>query len=170
MEIEVVDNTIILSGLLDETVTKEALSKAFSHAQRSNTDQTIRINFKKIDRANSIGLRTWIQALLDSRPTGFYEEVPEWLLDQFVYIPNLLNENLLVESIMLPFHCIADGEQIVEKCTLGKEIPILPSYESFRMDIKRDGKIYELDFSPDVFLFITEANEAYKKTFDKNSA
>lgn len=171
MDIEIDDRTLLFSGCLDENVTRDQLVSAVTRAVAGRHKDEIRINFSKTERANSIGIRTWIKVLLDLNPRGLYVEAPEWLLDQLSFIPSLSGEHLLVESVILPFYSSFTDNLHSKLCYIGQDIPILESYDDYAIEIEVDGNKYELDCTPDILTFISDNYDTYLQRFgDKKSA
>ncbi len=76
------------------------------------------------------------------------------------------NDQVSVLSIYAPFVCEDDESSENLLLTLGKEIPILESYQNFEVpDFKKNNKIYSPDFDARRYLVFIARNKARFDSF-----
>ena len=89
--------------------------------------------------------------------------MPLWLVEQF-NISDFLGKNTSVKSIEANFYCPQNDTHENIFLEIGKEIPVLESYDNFVININnKDGLKLEMDFEPtEYFYFISSRYEKFK--------
>lgn len=153
MEIEVINHTLRLVGIMDEQTSVAALCEAYKSAQVASQGNLVRCDFVGVRRANSLGMVRWNEFLSKIGEGIVYENAPQWLVEQFNFEVISLSNGSQVFSILAPFYCYLDGTHEVHCLEIGKDIPILDDYSQFRAHrTSRSGFILEPDFDSVEFL------------------
>lgn len=155
LSFEVVDNTAVLYGTMDEHVSKDFFSEAIAGLDPS---KGVSIDFGNVENGNSMGLRTFYLFVQTISVPFTYKKVPYWLIEQFNMIRGLLKKGWRVESMLLPFFHQDSDEEITLECTLGKEIPVLKDYSECEIaGVTVNGQEYLPDFDPSCdFMFLED--------------
>lgn len=97
-------NELILAGVLDENADLAPVRTASGE---------VVIHFKGVTRINSCGVRDWVQALAQAKPTSLvYRECPMPIVKQLNAVPAFL-AGAKIESIYAPYFCEAcDKDQL----------------------------------------------------------
>jgi hypothetical protein len=164
MRLNLVANTMIFEGVLDEKTSPEDLEASFSKVKGTSGGRPITVDLSKVGRANSSGILIWLRFLNKANYCFKYTNVPVWLVSQFNMISGHFQGGSFVESFQAPF--FAPKTQASKNLTLvlGKDIPLLESYENFSLPNRIvDGESYEIDFDPSqYFHFITQNYDSFK--------
>jgi len=96
MKITKSENTYSIEGVIDE-------NSDFTTFIADDTPELI-VNFGKVIRINSCGVREWVNALRESNNKLIFVECAEVIVEQFNMIPNFLGEGK-VESFYAPYIC-----------------------------------------------------------------
>lgn len=151
METKTLDNTLWLSGVLNEETDFQALKKILD----SGLPSPIRVNLKNVERANSCGIIAWFKLIRELQVSLVYTEAPVWLIEQFNMNPFFLRSSS-VESFYAPFYDVESNEHHLLLLCLGKDVPLQDDYSDFEVDSAAFGRsTLEADFdSEEYFQFI----------------
>ena len=165
MQIRVDNSMVEFSGHLSEKSDSEAIKKAVLQALAAASNGIIRIDFSKVEKANSVGILTYLKTFTALKIKAVYERVPVWLVEQFNVIDEFLDEDAMVSSVFAQFYCTETNSTVTRELKVGTDIPILADYSLFNPCIKDDaGNELEADFDPCAYFdFISIHNERYKK-------
>ena len=156
---------LMLLGVLDEHSDMDAVANLIEEYDKANPGQPIQVDFSEVDRANSCGIFEWLKVVLHSKASMHYVNTPVWLILQMNMNDEFLLENNLVSSLIAPFYSQEEDRNQEITLTVGKDVPILSSYEDYRFpDVTIQGVIFEPDFDPeDFFDFIARNYSKYQK-------
>ncbi len=167
LHVHVEGQKVKLSGSMTEAMNQPALESAIRQASEHNP--ILLFDLEGLDRANSVGLRIWLDVLRDNQLKGWYVRVPEWFVDHFNCVDELLNNGkILVKSIFAPYTRRSDGMVSMRLLEIGKDIPLLDSFE----DVVLPGTPADFhpDFVPaDMFDFVSRFVDAYRGAMHENS-
>lgn len=165
MEIKLKQNTLCFKGILDESVTVDSLTDWFEKTFSESGSKDVSVDFTSVKYANSAGILAWIKALTSFGRPIVYLSAPTWLVLQFNMVPQLINNENSVVKIQVPFYNTQTEEEKVFDYTIGKEIPILDSYDKFDIDSKEiNGETFVPDFIPErYFDFIVKNKNVFKQ-------
>lgn len=160
MSLHTIGNKIIFSSLtehlkLDELKGEDAIVKGIREALSESEAGVVEVDFSTVGRVNSIGLNSWINALLKLKPTITYVKVPPWLVEQFNERRRDLLSNAAVESIFVPFFNLNSGTQELKLMKMGSEIPYVQTYKGLEKSFEHKnggGDTLELDVDLNQYL------------------
>lgn len=157
-------NTLFFEGALTENIEPNFFKRLLEKPEFENIKS---LDFSNVISGNSIGIRNLHLFFKGIETEIQLLNVPLWLMEQFGMIKSLLSENLKISSVVLPFYNPQTDEEAELVCIVGKDIPILASYENFEMNEKIiNGISYVPDFDV-VSAFIaleTNSNRGIKVT------
>lgn len=158
MKCKVLPHVLMYEGVLDENTSYSELLQTFEEYKKKSKQEIVTVDLSKVSRANSTGIVTWLRFISASKATFKYINVPKWLVGQFNMINGFLVNKSYVESLQVPFFSQENESVINFFYTIGKEIPILESYESFSLPNRiENGREYEMDANPEqYFSFISQ--------------
>lgn len=159
LDIKIVKNEIILSGLLNEQIDGDQLASALKTARSNSDKQVIIANFDQVSRCNSIGILIWLRAISTITSEIVYRNCPVHLTEQFSSVTQFIGRNCRVESFYVRYHCPEADEFMVRKLIVGEDVPLLPNYGDFEIpNLVIGDKIFEPDFIPaDYFSFLSNS-------------
>lgn len=154
-----------LSGSLDDRTTADDLAQIIDLSRIKTGPVEIEVGGLK--RGNSIGMLEWEKFAAQFKFAHYYSNSPFWLVNYFNMISSFFqNDQVSVLSIYAPFVCEDDESSENLLLTLGKEIPILESYQNFEVpDFKKNNKIYSPDFDARRYLVFIARNKARFDSF-----
>jgi hypothetical protein len=95
---------------------------------------------------------------------------PPWLVEQFGFLEEFIDEQTIVESVLAPFYSPVNDDSQLALLQIGKEVPILESYADFQPEASFNDTAYEPDFdSESYFYFISRHIEKFRKHFPTKS-
>lgn len=158
-------NTVKLSGKLDETTQVEELFALFQSAAEANphADGQVIFDFGDCQMANSIGISIWINFLKSKSICAKYCNVPEWLVAQFNQLDELLVNFGGVDSVLAPYYCDETSDttfQVIDTQNL-KELRLKVESDQF-CELSIAGQTFVPDFEAKEyfdFLFRMEPDE-----------
>ena len=161
MNIRVENNLIEFSGYLSEKTNPEALRTAFLTAAQSTQDNTVRVDFSKVEKANSVGILAYLKAFDSAKVRAVYERAPIWLVEQFNCIPEFFAASSTVISFYARFFSPRTRKPQNVLLTVDKDVSRLPHYKNYSFTISDEsGAALEPDFDPELyFFFLTEKSE-----------
>jgi len=164
MNTNVLPNSLIFEGVLDEETAQTDLTNALAKLMASGGKPPVTLDFSKVVYCNSAGIIVWIRFLRESKLTFKYVNAPIWLIGQFNMVKDLLANGSFVESFQAPFFCLKSQESKALTLEVGKDIPVLSDYGTYKVPNRKvDGKEFEVDFVPErYFSFISENIEQFK--------
>lgn len=164
MEVEIKNQIMECSGLLNEKSDMAAVSNAFDTAMAGNGDAFIRIDMSKVLAANSVGLLGFTKVMRAKKARLKYINAPVWLVNNLNCLQEFFMNDSTVESIFADFYCPTTNKSSVQHLTIGKEIPVQEDYSEFSISLTDSaGNALEMDFDPeDFFSFIAVRPEAFK--------
>lgn len=164
MRVSVLPNTLIFEGTLSEDSSPTELASALAKLEQLGIKDAVSLDFSKVSRANSAGIVIWLKFLKTLKHPVKYVNAPVWLVGQFNMIKGYFDNGGFVESFQAPIFCPANEYSKVVTFQVGKEVPILKSFDDFRLPNRMiDGQEYEMDFDPGQYLsFISENYEVFK--------
>lgn len=166
MKYRVQGDTVHFTGNLNELVAPELLVQALREVVQANLGECIRMDFSEVQRANSLGLRSWVNAINEIEFEGWYVRAPTWLVRQVNMIDNFFKKgSLLIESFYAEFCETDTGELHQVLLHVGKEVPLQEDYAEFEFEPLSEvenAESWEPDFDQEEYLeFISENLEAY---------
>ena len=163
MQVRVENNLVEFSGYLSEKSDAEAIKNGLMQAASSSSDGCVRIDFSKVEKANSVGILTYLKTFLSLNITVVYERVPIWLVEQFNVIDEFLTGNVVVASLYAQFYCPETNRSTSKLLHVGKEIPIQKDYGDFDPTTKDEaGNSLEPDFDPaSYFYFLSQHTDRH---------
>lgn len=143
-------------GVLDESTKPEDLVSIIEAAHRQASGPLL-FDLSEINRANSCGILTWLRILKNFDFEYFYTNTPLWLISQFNMIAEFFTSSAKVKSVQAHYYCGDRDSTIVRVLEIGKDVPILESYDDFDLpNVTVDGYEYEPDFDPaEYFAFVS---------------
>lgn len=167
LHIHVDGQNVKLAGSLTEAMSQSNLEAAIRQASENNP--LLQFDFEGLERANSVGLRIWLDVVRDNQLRGWYIRVPEWFVDHFNCVDELLNGGkILVKSVFAPYTRRSDGTVSMRLLEIGKDVPLLASYEN--MILPGTPADLQPDFIPgDMFDFVSRFVDAYRGALHENS-
>jgi hypothetical protein len=165
MNVTVLPNSLIFDGILDEETSLDVLLGGFEKLKKAGMNPPVNLDFSKVTYANSAGVVIWLKFIHQSGVPFKYVNAPVWLVNQFNMISDYFGNGSFVESIDAPFFAPKSQESRVFTLKLGTDVPVLDDYTTLRIPNKTaDGKIFEIDFTPERYLsFISENYEMFKE-------
>lgn len=145
-----------LRGELIETTQLDPLKERFRQLQDSHAE--IIVDFSELERANSLGLKGWLD-FIDAVPNPLaYAHCPSWLVRQFGMINGFLPEKVRVLSFEAPFQHEESGEIHMVLYEVGKTLLLLDDYANFTPEpVVVEGKTFVHAFLPEDYLdFLVE--------------
>ncbi|MEI6399601.1 MAG: hypothetical protein WCO71_12600, partial [Pseudomonadota bacterium] len=100
-----------LSGELGSESTFEDVFREMQ-AIFKETNKPVELNVNGLERGNSIGILSWIQALDQWKIPVIYQQVPTWLVEQFNAIEGFFPEGSRIESFFARFFNTASGDTV----------------------------------------------------------
>lgn len=166
MKINVLQNSLIFEGLLDEETSIADLLMAHGKLMAADSKPPIAADFSKVLYGNSAGIVIWIRYMREVKIAFNYVNTPIWLVGQINMIRDFLANGSFVSSFQAPFFAPSSQESRAFTLQVGKDIPMLKDYSEFRVPTRAfQGKDYESDFVPQRYLaFIAENYEHFKGT------
>lgn len=168
MTISLLPNLIIFEGILDENSNLDVVE---NHFKNHHSGEPICVDFSKVRFGNSIGIVKWLRVLLNHNMRIDYINAPIWLVKQFNMISTFLEKGDWVSSLYIPYYCADTDEELLVKMDIGKDIPILKNYSSFKLEDRDvDQKTFEPDIAPSLYFdFIAKNYETFDFHFSKLS-
>jgi hypothetical protein len=153
MEVIVQQGIVILSGTLTETFQKEQL---LSHVRElGKLNNTVKLSFAALSRANSVGIAHFLSALEDSTVPILGVCCPVWLVEQFNQISEFFDFNFRVESVYAPFVELETGKYHFALVNICEDFIESNLFRDIENPINIDGRNYLPDFErDDYFLFV----------------
>lgn len=133
-------------GIIDESSSFEELVALF--------EPEVWVDFSKVTRINSCGVRQWTKAVHTSTARVHYVNAPSLMVDQFSMVPEFLGPNSTVDSFEARYICDACGHEDVQILSVGKDVQAgLAEYpEGPTAKCPKCSSAMEFDHSPDVYL------------------
>jgi hypothetical protein len=154
MQIRVENNLVEFSGYLSEKSDADIIRKGLMQAASFSSDGSIRIDFSKVEKANSVGILTYLKTFLSMNLAVVYERVPIWLVEQFNVIDEFLVGNAVVASLYAQFYCPETNRSQMKLLHVGKDIPIQKDYADLDLTTKDEaGNSLEPDFDPATYFY-----------------
>ncbi|MCB0392136.1 MAG: hypothetical protein KDD58_12660 [Bdellovibrionales bacterium] len=166
MKFEFKDDTLFLTGFLDESTNFDELKEALEKGQSVVNESYLKVNFSDVSMANSVGILKWLKSIENLKVKLCYSQAPKWLVSQLNMIPQFMKNKAVVESFEVPFYCENNDRELVVLFVVGKDIQIkseLYNDEDF-IAIEDDGDTYVIDVLPkNYFRFISDNAEAFNE-------
>ncbi len=139
-------NSVAISGEVDEYADFSTLVQAAS--------QILYVNFARVTRLNSSGLRTWIQTITKNKIQLVLQECSPVVVEQFAMIPDFIGKNGTVESFYARYQCVACLQEELKRFQCGQNLDLADPMIAVELDkpCPKCGDAVELDQSPDVYL------------------
>jgi hypothetical protein len=151
-----VNNAIEFSGALDE---ESKFGELFEEMQAifQSSKEPVHLNLAHLERGNSIGVLSWIQALERWKIPVVYHQVPTWLVEQFNAVQGFFPPGSRIESFWARFFNVATGDTVPLALRVGFDVPILDDYSRWEFSPSNgDAGTLEPDFMPEIyFSFLT---------------
>jgi hypothetical protein len=146
-------NTILFYGELTEQTDDALLTECIT---KSNTFESLSLDFSEVDGANSNGIIKLTKYLNAINASYNFINTPIWLLESFSMVSGLIKDPALVSTVRLPFYSEDEDKEIVKVFEIGKDIPILDDYSNFELDdIEQEGVVYSAEFDESmIFSFL----------------
>lgn len=164
MRVNVLPNTMIFEGVLDENTSLTDIMDAFTKLKNAGAKAPITLDFSKVVRANSSGILIWLKFLKATNFQFKYVNAPVWLVGQFNMISGYFESGSFVESFQAPYFAPKSQASQHFKIIIGNEIKLQQAYSDSDLP-KRvvNGEEYEIDFDPQqYFHFIVENYNNFK--------
>lgn len=157
MHVKFEDGTLYVEGTFTETDDFSELVSFFSRYENQHTSVPLDVDLSGVTRSNSVGLLEWLRLINDNTFPMRYVRAPVWMAEQFSLLKGLTPPRTTVHSFYAPFYDMRSEKHMQVLLEVGKDIPLLKSYESFTFprEIVQHGRL-EPDFDREVFLhFLT---------------
>ncbi|MGZ3722000.1 MAG: hypothetical protein ACXVA9_03655 [Bdellovibrionales bacterium] len=165
MKAHVLPNTLVFDGILDEETSMDELIGAFEKLKKAGITPPVSLDFSKVTYANSAGIVVWLKFSRHAATAFKYVNAPVWLVNQFNMINNYFEGGSFVQSLQVPYYAPKTQDSRVFTLELGKDIPLKENYTGLALPNRQfDGKLYEIDISPErYFHFISENFPKFKE-------
>ncbi len=152
MKARVENDLVEFSGYLSEKTTADDIRNAIQLAVQSSRTNTVRIDFSAVEKANSVGILTYLKTFEALKVRAVYERAPVWLVEQFNCIQEFFIYNSTVSSLYARFIVPGTEKQVTRLLTVGKDIPILANYRDFIVLATIDADtLLEADFDAELY-------------------
>jgi ABC-type transporter Mla MlaB component len=157
MKARVENDFVEFSGYLSEKSNSDEIRTALLRAAQASQTNTVRIDFSGVDKANSVGILTYLKVFETAKVCVVYERAPVWLVEQFNCIQEFFSGSSTVTSLYARFIVPGTEKRLTKLLTVGKEVPVLADYKDHLVNITDDtGALLEADFDPELyFSFLT---------------
>ncbi len=139
-------NSVVISGEIDEYADFSSLVQS--------AGQILYVNFARVTRLNSSGLRTWIQTIMKNKIQLVLRECSAVVVEQFALIPQFIGKNGTVESFYARYQCISCFYEELRRFQVGQNLNIQKPQLAVELNdpCPECGDHVELDQSPEVYL------------------
>ncbi|MBC7661608.1 MAG: hypothetical protein H7249_18070 [Chitinophagaceae bacterium] len=139
-------NSVVISGELDESSDLSSLDRCAS--------QICYVDFAKVSRVNSTGLKTWLQTITKNKIQLVLRECSVSIVEQFAMVPQFLGKNGIVESFFAPYHCISCFHEDQKRYQVGQNLDL--DHPHIEVELKDPcpecGDVLELEQAPELYL------------------
>ncbi len=161
MEIRVENDLVEFVGYLSEKTSAEDIQTGLQKALQASHSGVVRIDFSKVERANSVGILKYLKVFESLHIKAVYERAPIWLVEQFNVIQEFLHGDVTVASLYARFFSLTTNKHVTQLLHVGKDVPLLSNYKDFEIELKDEsGQMLEPDFDPQLyFSFLTTQDD-----------
>lgn len=163
MNIKVTGEALVFEGTLNEQTSLQDLMEAVEVMKKKKMAQPIGLDLSRVSRGNSVGIIVWVKFLKKAEVRMRYIAAPVWLVQYFNIMNQFFEYSSYVESFQAQFFCDDDPEGLTATLEVGKDIPLLSSYDDIQMEPRVvNGLSYKPDFLPKrYFSFLSTILENY---------
>ncbi|RYZ80296.1 MAG: hypothetical protein EOP04_26150 [Proteobacteria bacterium] len=139
-------NSVEISGEIDEYADFSGLSRSMG--------QILYVDFARVTRLNSSGLKLWLQSITKNKIQLVLRECSVAVVEQFFMIPQFMGKNGVVESFYASYSCVSCEHEEQMRYQIGQNIDLRsPQIGSELKDpCPECGASMELDQSQDMYL------------------
>ena len=139
-------NSVVISGEIDEYADFTCLNNC--------SGQILYVDFAKVTRLNSSGLRTWIQTIIKNKIQLVLRECSAVVVEQFAMIPQFIGKNGTIESFFARYQCISCVHEELRRFQVGLNLDL--AHPHMDAELKEPcpecGGCLELDQAPEIYL------------------